>query len=601
MPESQCIGGRRLNRSSITQILEQVLDFLQVDGPILLAQEERASFSEKAAELLENALKPGEVLYVGILGGTGVGKSTLINALARNEISLASDRRPFTDKAVVYRHRNTSRGLHEIAGFVREPDALHDSDAIKDLVLLDLPDFDSVEHENRKTVLEILPSLDAAVWVVSPEKYADAAFYEFARQASINPDNFTFVLNKADELITDDGFDPHVRLKDVLGDLTFRLKYETGLDQPRIFSLSAAYEFHGGTGHPILENEFRGFRDFLMVRRDAKEIASVKTANLVERTRLLLRDLNEAAQPEDKAGIVANIRRIEDVESELGDSANMLLVEQEQLLASAVLSVLMAEDRSINPVATALKFVGYARAEGSPCAPGGLERTFRGIGETFVKHWSADLYRVTGRTESELLLTFRRTEAGLGEASAEDLMKDALSRALATFDAKLTKIRQSMSGTWSVWRRLAQKLALWFPVAILTIRLTGERAVASFLDHPDLSNALKLVLSFLTSIFSSDGLIGLVALVICELFIIWYIAAARIKKIRKSSRGLARFGIDQLNKGLASAARKVRSERRDLLRNIEQGLNRLTALNDGLQPSGPGKALGGPTGSPHMD
>jgi hypothetical protein len=245
--------------------------------------------------------------------------------------------------------------------------------------------------------------------------------------------------------------------------------------------------------------------------------------------------------------------------------------------------------------------VGYARAEGSPCAPGGLERTFRGIGETFVKHWSVDLYRATGRTESELLLTFRRTEAGLGEMSATALMKDALSRALTTFDAKLTKNRQSMSGTWSVWRRLAQKLALWCPVAILTIRLTGERAVASFLDHPDLSNGLKLVLSFLTSIFSSDGLIGLVALVICELFLIWYIAAARIKKIQKSSRNLARFGIDQLNKGLASAARKVRSERRDMLRNIEQGLNRLTALNDALQPSRPGKALGGPTGSPHMD
>ncbi len=117
-------------------------------------------------------------------------------------------------------------------------------------MLLDLPDFDSVEHENRQTVLEILPALDAVVWVVSPEKYADAAFYEFARQAAINPDNFTFVLNKADELITDDALDPNLKLKDVLGDLTFRLKNETQLDQPRIYAVSAAHEFYGGTEGP---------------------------------------------------------------------------------------------------------------------------------------------------------------------------------------------------------------------------------------------------------------------------------------------------------------------------------------------------------------
>ncbi len=69
-----------------------------------------------------------------------------------------------------------------------------------------------------------------------------------------------------------------------------------------------------------------------MVRRDAKEIASMKTANLVEQTRLLLRDLNEAKQPEDKAGIVANIRKIDDEAKELGDAASLLRVEQEQRL-----------------------------------------------------------------------------------------------------------------------------------------------------------------------------------------------------------------------------------------------------------------------------
>jgi GTP-binding protein EngB required for normal cell division len=595
MPESQCIGSRRVNRSSTAQTLEQVLDFLEVDGPVLLAPEARASYAEKAAELLEKARKPGEVLYVGILGGTGVGKSTLINALARDEISLASDRRPFTDKAVVYRHENTPRGLERIAGLVREPDALHDSDAIKDLVLLDLPDFDSVERENRRTVLEILPILDAVVWVVSPEKYADAAFYEFARQTAINPDNFTFVLNKADELITDDGFDPHVRLKDVLGDLTFRLKNETMLDQPRIFSLSAAYEFHGDTRHPALTYEFRGFRDFLMVRRDAKEIASVKTANLVEQTRHLVRNLNDAIQPEDKACVVANIRRIEDETEKPGNAPSLVIAEQEQNLAATLLPVLMAEDRSISPVKTAMRLLGFARSAGLPCTPGGLERTFKEIGETSAERWSAEVDHAGGRADSELLLTFQRTEASLIGDKAEDLMKNSLSRALAAFDGKLSRTKRSLAGTWSVWRRWVQKLALWFPVAILVIRLTGERTIGAFLDHSSFSGALKLILSFLTSIFGADGLIGLIALMICELVIIWYLAAARIRRIERTSRNLARFGIEQLEKGLASAAQTVRSERKDMLRSIEHGLGRLTALNRALQPPGSGTAIKEPT------
>jgi hypothetical protein len=146
---------------------------------------------------------------------------------------------------VVYRHRDTPRGLENISALIRENDAVHDSDIIKDLVLLDLPDFDSIEQDNRKAVLEILSCLDSIVWVVSPEKYADVVFYRFVEQTLINRENFTFVLNKADELIERDAADPHNKLKEVLGDFTFRLKHEAGIEQPRVFILSAAQEVDG--------------------------------------------------------------------------------------------------------------------------------------------------------------------------------------------------------------------------------------------------------------------------------------------------------------------------------------------------------------------
>ena len=150
-----------MNRLSVAHILEQVQDFLQSDGALFLPEQQRDDHLQKTRSLLEKAREPGEVLYVGILGGTGVGKSTLIDALAREKISDASDKRPFTDRAVVYRHEDTPRGLEKVAHLIREQDAVHSSDTIRDLVLLDLPDFDSRDERNRATVMQILPLLDS--------------------------------------------------------------------------------------------------------------------------------------------------------------------------------------------------------------------------------------------------------------------------------------------------------------------------------------------------------------------------------------------------------------------------------------------------------
>ena len=112
--------GATLNRTSIAALLEQTLRFLEDEGAVLLPEDKRQSYIGTVKEILEKARHPGEVLYVGIMGGTGVGKSTLIDALARKEISRISEKRPFTDRAVVYRHRDTPRGLEKIISLLRD-------------------------------------------------------------------------------------------------------------------------------------------------------------------------------------------------------------------------------------------------------------------------------------------------------------------------------------------------------------------------------------------------------------------------------------------------------------------------------------------------
>ena len=50
--------------------------------------------------------------------------------------------------------------------------------ALRGLVLLDLPDFDSVEARHRLEVDRLLRLVDLVVWVLDPQKYADRVVHQ---------------------------------------------------------------------------------------------------------------------------------------------------------------------------------------------------------------------------------------------------------------------------------------------------------------------------------------------------------------------------------------------------------------------------------------
>ncbi len=578
-----------MTRFSILTALENMLVFLQEDSALLMARDERDSLLQRVRTLQEKAASSGEVLYVGILGGTGVGKSTLINALAEKNISQPSDRRPFTDRAVVYRHKDVPSGLEEISDFVRNPDALHDLGTVKDLILLDLPDFDSTAEENRKTVLKILPSLDAVVWVVSPEKYADSALYQFLSKTTIHRENFTFVLNKADELITQNPAEPHTRLKEVLGDLAFRLKHEAGVEQPRIFSLSAAQAFEKRTESPILKDEFTRFREFLMVRRDAKEIASIKTSNLLEEVRQLSAELNATVKPAEKAAALESLKSGDAKEEWDEQGPGLRVIEQEKRLSEILFWLLMSEDRSISPVKWGMKLAGIGRSFTARGTETRLDEVFRDAAEASGRNRRSDLQRIIARTDSELLLAFNRGEAYQSEEKPEQVIASAVSKASASFAGQVEMARNALSGARSKWTRFFQKFIMLLPFPVLIVKLSGADVIATWLDHPSFLGALRIAVQFLTSIFGPEGLTGLVALLVCEMFLVWYLASRRIKYMERVSNRLAKSAIELVSDALDSASSKMRSDRKALFERIEHGINRLNSLNEFLgnasQPS----------------
>ncbi|MFH0825637.1 MAG: GTPase, partial [Pseudomonadota bacterium] len=388
-----------MNRSDVAEMLESTLGFLETEGRQLLPAEAVESLSDRTEDLLEKAREDGELLYVGIMGGTGVGKSTLINALAKERISSPSDRRPFTDKAVVYRHRDVRRGLSDLSHLIREPDAIHGADAVKHLVLLDLPDFDSVEPANRRTVLALMPRLDCIVWVVSPEKYADEAFYQLVGATAMSRENFTFVLNKAD-LLSRQAPGTDSALEAIMGDLVLRLRRAGRIDNPLVFAISAEGEIHGNSEDERLSDEFERFRSLLMRRREAKDIASVKTANLAEEAKLIIQGVGNAVRPGEKAELVTSLKRIDEASEREVGRPDRMTEELTTLPASVLCRAFLDADRSIGPVKTAMRLheIFRSRVYGNP-ANVDAGRAFRSVTDHMLRDWEKDLRAEAGRPD----------------------------------------------------------------------------------------------------------------------------------------------------------------------------------------------------------
>ena len=87
-----------------------------------------------------------------------MGKSTLLNALAGEEISTASARRPTTSEPVAWIPIGKRGELAELLAWlgvdrVRE----HPAGDLGNVAILDLPDVDSIAAEHRAKVDAVLP------------------------------------------------------------------------------------------------------------------------------------------------------------------------------------------------------------------------------------------------------------------------------------------------------------------------------------------------------------------------------------------------------------------------------------------------------------
>jgi GTPase Era involved in 16S rRNA processing len=240
----------------------------------------------------------GSAYVLAFVGGTGVGKSSLLNALAGTVVSTASARRPTTGTPLAWVAESAREETGPLLGWLDVREVRDHRNAVfADVAILDLPDVDSTTPEHRARVDELLPRVDAVVWVADPEKYRDAVLHDdYLRRWAPRLARQLVVLNKADRI----GADAE-RLREHLA-ATLRAE---GIENVGVAVTSAT---RAGDAHEL--------RDWIVDGVEAKRV-------IVERVATELRDaavdlaaragVVEDAQPlitdEQRAQVLADVTR----------------------------------------------------------------------------------------------------------------------------------------------------------------------------------------------------------------------------------------------------------------------------------------------------
>ena len=232
---------------------------------------------------------------VALAGATGSGKSSLFNAMCGLDLAAVGVKRPTTSWALACSWGPEGAGelldwlgipkRHQVNRMGMLDETAEERD-MRGLVLLDLPDHDSTEVSHHLEVQRLVTLADVLVWVLDPQKYADAAIHDrFLRPLATHADVMMVVLNHVDEIAPG-------QLAACMSDVS-RLLTLDGLAGVPVFSTSAT------RGDGLAE-----FRRALVDRVSQKKFARQRLAADVVSVAERLQKQTGSARPGDLRGQV---------------------------------------------------------------------------------------------------------------------------------------------------------------------------------------------------------------------------------------------------------------------------------------------------------
>lgn len=218
--------------------VEQITEALEVAGS-RVPGEVTAAAHHDLAQVTERLALGVDYTVVALVGGTGSGKSSLFNALSSLQFADVGVIRPTTSQAAACIWGSRATALLDFLQVapdrrIQRESAL-DGDAeegLAGLVLLDLPDHDSVESGHAEQVNRLLPLIDLLIWVVDPQKYADNVLHEdYLRALAARHEAMVVVINQIDTI-------PDATHEQVRADVD-RLLVEDGVGDVKVEMVSA--------------------------------------------------------------------------------------------------------------------------------------------------------------------------------------------------------------------------------------------------------------------------------------------------------------------------------------------------------------------------
>jgi GTP-binding protein EngB required for normal cell division len=205
------VAGRSLGLLNRKDVSAHLVDHLRALGEAVELCEGRADSDAlaEARRVVDQADRrlaiSGSATVVALAGATGSGKSSIFNALSGTALATVGVRRPTTAHAMACSWGDES--AEDLLDWLQIPrrhaletDPAMDA-ALDGLVLLDLPDHDSTELDHRMEVDRLVQLVDMLIWVVDPQKYADAAIHDrYLKPLSQHADVMMIILNQVDKL-----------------------------------------------------------------------------------------------------------------------------------------------------------------------------------------------------------------------------------------------------------------------------------------------------------------------------------------------------------------------------------------------------------------
>ena len=510
---------------------------------LLLPPEEQEALHGAALRLAEKLSSlTHSLLNVGLLGGTGVGKSSIMNALAGESIASTSHRRPHTHQVLIYHHHTALLPSELEQATVPWQAITHNASSIQQIVLCDLPDFDSILTQNREKVLNFLEHLDVLVWVTSPEKYGDASFYEFLSATPKARQNFYFVLNKADLLFQAEnvsaGYQP---LLTVTSSFQQHIAQQ-GIIHPLLYTISTREVLADLPLSPW--NQFPALRAQLFQQRDTKEILAIKAANIDEEVRHLLSSVQQ------KLLATARLQQVVDgLNNELEE-----LHRESTGLGRNLLSVWarrdLQEQLEKRPVDPALligpgRWLALLQSEWQRWvqAPRGIAETGRpGSWEPGVDLTNR-LREIFCRVENRILKQLLRQalpqhfiERLRHALNVDEAWGQFVEKLKETIDARLLEPSPGRISLRGLGFQVFQFCTYCLCFLVFFLVLAGQNSWTSVLQQPGFASLLNMVLAGVYNLFGPNGLAALGSYTVLQVFFAFQFLSRHKKLLQRQNQ-----------------------------------------------------------------